>query len=470
MYKQYSQLNRYRESKVQVRAVIYARCSHDEQKKNGFTVSDQVNFGHIFAQEQELYVVGEYIDEGISATLEIHKRKALAQLIKDAKAGKFDVVIFKCIDRFFRNTEEYYTAQKQLRKAGVSWISIEEADLDPADPDAAFKINIYLAMAEYEARKTSKRIRFNNAMRIKNKQVVTGDNNFFFPWSVVGEKRNKHLVRNLEKKDMLFDLLEHFETHQAKRKTLSYINVKYGTTFTIRLLTELLQDTLLYGEYKGVPDYVEPWITKERFDHIQDILKRNATYSPQRVNTFLFSGLIKCRCCGRTLIGTSNTNGVLSYRCVKHSIESACENNNQISEKKIEKQLLTNLETYIKNEIVKVESIAEKDKMENDNTEKIEEIKAEMRNLNIMFRKNRITEKEYDKDYAVLEAELSLYEKKDEPEERNLDSLKALLESDFRTMYDALDKEHRKAFWKNLVKEFSIGEDRKIVPESVIFF
>ena len=173
MYNQYTQLNRYRQNNIQLKIALYVRCSSDEQKKNGYTINDQLNYGYLFAKENDLIVAGEYIDEGVSATLEIHKRKALAQLIKDAEDGKFSIVVFKCIDRFFRNTEEYFTALKQLRKAGVTWLSIEESDLDPENDDAIFKINMYLAMSEYEARKTSKRIRFNNMNRINNKQVVT---------------------------------------------------------------------------------------------------------------------------------------------------------------------------------------------------------------------------------------------------------------------------------------------------------
>ena len=151
----YKQLTRYREERGRVRIAKYSRCSSDEQKKNGYTVKDQLDFIELFARENDLIVVDEYVDEGISATLEISKRKALAQLIQDAKAGKFDVVVFKCIDRFFRSVGEYYECQKQLQKAGVTWLSIEESDLDPQDDDAAFKINIYLTIAEYEARKTS---------------------------------------------------------------------------------------------------------------------------------------------------------------------------------------------------------------------------------------------------------------------------------------------------------------------------
>ena len=180
MYGSYNQLLRYQESNRVIRIAKYARCSSDEQKKNGYTIGDQLALLDEFCSDYQLVSVGEYIDEGVSATLEISKRKALEKMIEDALAGKFDIIIIKCIDRFFRSVEEYYACQKQLRKAGVTWISIEEPDLDPENDDAAFKINIYLTMAEYEAKKTSKRIRFNNKMRIKNKQVVTGNQCFLF--------------------------------------------------------------------------------------------------------------------------------------------------------------------------------------------------------------------------------------------------------------------------------------------------
>ena len=93
MYGSYAQLERYKSRKV-IRAVEYGRCSSDEQKKNGYTIGDQLDLIDEFSADNELVSVGEYVDEGISATLEISKRKALAELIEDAKAGKFDIVVF----------------------------------------------------------------------------------------------------------------------------------------------------------------------------------------------------------------------------------------------------------------------------------------------------------------------------------------------------------------------------------------
>ena len=473
MYGSYKQLLRYQERNRVIRIAKYARCSSDEQKKNGYTISDQLDLIDEFSTDNELVSVAEYVDEGISATLEISKRKALAELIEDAKAGKFDIVVFKCIDRFFRNVGEYYECQKQLRAAGVTWISIEESDLDPDDDDAAFKINIYLTMAEYEAKKTSKRIRFNNKMRIKNKQVIVGSQNFLFPWVVTGEKRNRYLIKDKQNEEMTYDVLDFFETHQSKSATLGYINIKYGMKMTMNTLTNFLTDTLLYGEYKGVPDYVEPYITKERFDRIQEILKRNSRGDGVRHNTFLFSGLVKCPCCGGKLVGNYTKNKgkypVHSYRCNNHRLQKICTFNKSTSEKKIEKQLLENLEQYITNEVIRVETIGEI-QPKNNNAIKAEKLKIEMDRLNMMFRKGRIEEEEYDTEYYKLEKKLKSLDITEEPPKRDLDAIKGILETNYREIYAKLSKENKKAFWRSFIKEFTIDENKKIIPESIIFF
>lgn len=473
MYGSYKQLLRYQETNRVIRIAKYARCSSDEQKKNGYTIGDQLDLIDEFATENELVSVSEYVDEGISATLEINKRKALAQLIEDAKAGKFDIVIFKCIDRFFRNVGEYYECQKQLRSAGVTWISIEESDLDPDDDDAAFKINIYLTMAEYEAKKTSKRIRFNNKMRIKNKQVVTGSQCFLFPWTVVGEPRNKYLIKDKENEEMTLDILEFYETHQSKSATLGYANIKYGMKMSMQTMTNFLTDTLLYGEYKGVSNYVEPYITKERFDHIQEILKRNSRGNGVSNNTFIFSGLIKCPGCGHNLSGNFTKNKgiypMYSYRCNYHRLHKYCTYNKTIAERKIEKQLLENLEQYIVNEVARVESIDEAQPI-NTNAIKAEKLKTEMERLNMMFRKGRIDEEEYDTEYFKLEKKLKGLDIADEPPKRDLDAIKGILETDYRSIYEKLTRENKKAFWRSFIKEFTLDENKKIIPESIIFF
>lgn len=469
----YSQLNKFfNEGKV-VRVAKYVRCSSDEQKKNGYTIGDQLALLDDFASENGLISYDNYIDEGISATLEIHKRKDLARLIEDAKAGKFDVVIFKCIDRFFRNVGEYYECQKQLNKAGVTWLSIEESDLDPNDPEAGFKINIYLTIAEYEAKKTSKRILFNNKNRIKNKQVVTGSKNFLFPWHVVGEPRNRQLARDMERVEELYDILDFFECHQSKKATLGYYNVKYDKSMTMQTLTNLLTDTLLYGEYKGVSDYVEAYISKERFDNIQEILKNNVRHNEKTDSVFLFSGILKCPECGCGLSGNRYVRKYTigySYRCNRSRIQKLCSFSLAPNEKKIEAQLLDNLEKYISKYVIEVERVEAKKKKPKKS--QVVSIKKEMDRLNTMYRKGRIDEEEYDREYLTLENKLKVAQiEEGEPDkERDISHLKDLLNNDWRSLYNKLDRHHKKAFWRKTIKKFSIDREKKIVEDSIIFF
>ena len=100
----------------------------------------------------------------------------------------------------------------------------------------------------------------------------------------------RHLEKDMSQAKRLYDLLDYFEMHQSKSGALTYYNSKYDP-ISYGTMTNLLTDTLLYGEYKGVPDYVQPYITKERFDRIQGILKRSARYSKNNNRVFFFSGI-----------------------------------------------------------------------------------------------------------------------------------------------------------------------------------
>ena len=92
MYGSYNQLLRYQENNRVIRIAKYVRCSSDEQKKNGYTITDQLSLLDEFAKDYQLVSVGEYVDEGVSATLEISKRKDLSRMIDDAKKGNCCVV------------------------------------------------------------------------------------------------------------------------------------------------------------------------------------------------------------------------------------------------------------------------------------------------------------------------------------------------------------------------------------------
>ena len=80
----------------------------------------------------------EYIEEGKSArTDNISRRPAFKEMIDDALARKFDVLVVHKLDRFSRNlrvTLEYFD---KLSKAGVTFLSISE-QMDFSTPRGKF--------------------------------------------------------------------------------------------------------------------------------------------------------------------------------------------------------------------------------------------------------------------------------------------------------------------------------------------
>lgn len=74
-------------------------------------------------KEWEFYKV--FADEGISGT-NTKKREQFNRMIAEAKQGKFDLLITKEISRFMRNTLDsiYYT--RELRKAGVGVLFLND--------------------------------------------------------------------------------------------------------------------------------------------------------------------------------------------------------------------------------------------------------------------------------------------------------------------------------------------------------
>jgi len=85
------------------------------------------------------------------------------------------------------------------------------------------------------------------------------------------------------------------------------------------------------------------------------------------------------------------------------------------------------------------------------------------------YRKGRIAEAEYDKVYDDLEGKLKELESRLEPlVERDLTIYEELLKSDWKDLYNALNKENKRAFWRKYIKEIHLNKDGSL--KAIIFF
>ena len=452
-----------------IRVVCYIRVSTQEQKLHGLSLDAQRDTLTRYAQQHGLKIVGWYEDEGVSGRKLIKRRPALQRMLNDAQAGKFDRIIFIKLDRYFRSVGEYYECQKILESHKVLWTATEEK-YDLTTASGRYWVTQKLAMAEYEADNTGERIRLVNEYKVRTGQALTGAQSQGIAFTVEKDAEGiKRVVKDKKYEAFVMDGINHFLTYQNKQQAFNYTTEKHNVKTYYNSFTKLLNDTKLYGHYRGNDNYCEPYIDKATFDQIQLILSKNIKATPSK-NTYLFTGLLLCPVCGCKLTSTFNgaKKPVISYRCNMYSVQKLCTFKHRPNENKIEKLLLENLNEYM-TAYIEYSKIEDKRIQDTHASDKITEIKAEMERTTKAYRKGRITETDYDKEYEELEAKLKELEKHLEPIlERDLTVYEELLKSDWQELYNALTKENKRAFWRKYIKEIQFNENGTV--KRVIFF
>ncbi len=95
-----------------MRAAIYARYSSDKQSER--SIDDQIALCRAFCERDGLNVVAVYDDRATSGASTAN-RFGWLQLMRDARAGRFDVVVAEALDRISRDQEDLAGIHKRLR-------------------------------------------------------------------------------------------------------------------------------------------------------------------------------------------------------------------------------------------------------------------------------------------------------------------------------------------------------------------
>ena len=446
------------------RVACYVRVSTQEQKLHGLSLDAQRMKLKEYAEKNNMRIVEWYVDEGVSGRKLIRKRPELQRMIQDAEKGKFDRIIFIKLDRFFRSVAEYHECMKRI--APVLWTTTEE-EYDLSTANGRMLVNMKLTIAELEADQTSERIKIVNEYKVQTGQPLVGDRSqpFGFKNAVDANSGRKTVIHDPEEEPILYDLINHYMTHQSKRKTLIYIHTKYHISLTYNTISCLLTNTMLYGKYRDNPSYCEPYIDKATFDEIQRILKNNVKDNTAENRVYLFSGLILCPNCGTWLNGGTTYTKVKgkayrykNYRCRNHRRNVSCDWNKAVSENVLERLMLKNIEKYL--EDAKVHSATVTDSLDNITPEyNAEEIHGRIDRLNYSWQTGKIrTVEQYEKQYEELMDLLAKAEaEQNTTVVKDFSKIEAILHSGWRTIYDSLDDAHKRAFWRSFVKSIEVN-------------
>ena len=142
--------------RVRRRVAAYARVSTDSEEQLT-SYEAQVDYYTKFIQENPDWdFVEVYTDEGISAVNTKH-RDGFNRMIRDALAGKIDLIVTKSVSRFARNTVDSLTTIRRLKEAGCECF-FQKENIMTFDSKGELLITIMSSLAQEESRSISENV------------------------------------------------------------------------------------------------------------------------------------------------------------------------------------------------------------------------------------------------------------------------------------------------------------------------
>lgn len=444
-----------------LRAALYIRVSTEEQAKFGISLAAQEDCLLRYVHDHGFKIVDIYRDEGNSARKPVSKRPVMLRLLDDVRAGKIDRILFTKFDRWSRNVREYHNVQAILDAHGVTWQAVLE-NYSTLTADDRLRVNIMLSINESEADRDSERIKFVFDGKRKRKEwCFTGGTSQwpygYMPQIVDGVKR---CVKDPEKESIVQDFWDYVVKCNSVRKAGMYVDEKYGIARNYRTWMVTARNELYTGTFHGVEDYCPAYVNRADWERIilgHEIIKK--TQSPDRV--YLFTGMIRCPVCGNTLKATfktypaDRTKEYNGYRCNNGRLRT-CAFNHQLSERKIEKYLLNNVQTLLQSYVTTAE-VAPKMQRQQAKALDVVAINERLRRLNTIYMAGNISDDDYLQQAGHLKATLEKAKHQEqENAPQNLEAIKTFLQSDFITIYDSLSKEDRRRVWRSVIREIIV--------------
>ena len=446
-------------------ALLYTRVSREEQVKFGFSLEAQLESLKTYCEENHLKIRNIYSDEGISGG-SIKKRKAFQKMISDAQDG--DIILFTKLDRFSRNLLDANMIVQELMEKNVSIKAINEDDIDTSTADGKFIFNLKLSLAQREREKVSERINDVFEYKIKNGFAVSGK----VPYGYKIVNGRYHVDEKAAQE--VRDLFDHFIKYNNLTMSTNWWNENHpdATRSAASIRNQKLKNKFYLGIHpSGLNDqFCEPIITQERFDAAQKIFECNRSVRESTAHrTYLFTKLVKCPHCGRTMAGCYGgavypkyKGRYIFYRCnyvYQIKKRQKCDFKHNISQKKIEKVALEGLIAK-SNETVDV-TLEPNGKNITELQNQLAKLKDKVKRLKDLYVDGLLVRDEFDTKYKSLQESINAIQTKLDLENENIPVNKAieLKGLDIESLYRKLTPENKRTFWRKYINRIEIDDE-----------
>lgn len=308
-----------------IRVAAYCRVSTDQADQANSFAAQQRYFRAYIDGRTDWELAGIYADEGITGT-STKKRVQFNRMLRDAYAGRFQLIVTKEISRFSRNILDTITHTRQLRQAGVGVLFLTE-NLDTRKPETEMLLTLMGILAQEESRRTSVRVKWGQTRQMERGVV--------FGRSLLGYRVSGGVMTVSEPEAELVRRIFHSYAMEGKGAAriareleaagyrTSTGNPRWSPGHILKILKNEKYVGDLIQKKSCTPDYLThckkpnrgqepriilrdhhaPIVSRELWDRCQELLARKDPHRGGHSNRYLFSGRIRCGSCGSVFVG-----------------------------------------------------------------------------------------------------------------------------------------------------------------------
>ncbi|MBR3161977.1 MAG: recombinase family protein [Bacilli bacterium] len=247
---------------IKLRVTDYSRVSTMDIKQHNSLKNQTEYFDEMIKKNANWTYIDGYVDEGITGTSDT-KRNSFMRMIKDAKEGKFDLIITKEISRFSRNTLDSIKYTRELLSYGVAVLFMND-NINTAFSDSELRLTIMASMAQDEVRRLSERVKFGMHRSIMKGNIL-GNSRLY---GYIKDKITGNLVIDEEQAEIIRKIYDMYLINDFSLsrivKELRKQNIKTlaNKDFSVSTLSRMIRNPKYKGYYCGKKSEVVDYMTK----------------------------------------------------------------------------------------------------------------------------------------------------------------------------------------------------------------
>ncbi|MDM0615408.1 recombinase family protein [Clostridium perfringens] len=499
---------------------IYCRVSTEEQSENGYSIDEQERLLEEWCKKMGYVIYKCYSDRGISGK-NIKDRPALKELLSDAKAGKFDMVISWKINRVSRKLEDVLKIVNILEKNNITFKSYSEP-FETDTPAGRMQFQMMALIGEFERGTIAQNVKMGMIAKAKSGNWCGGrvlgydlvPNN-----SPEEEKKGKNKLEINEKEaEIVRFIFNEYSKGKGYKAITNQINklgykTKKGNNFSVGSIRDILTNPVYIGEIRynvrqnwsekrrrninpnpiRVKGKHEAIIDRELWDKVQLILESKKG-KPSRIydGEYPLTGMLRCPKCGAGMVISRTTNTLadgtkkrIAYYCCgnwKNKGTSVC-NSNTIRVDKANEYVFKKIEELVSNEamikaVVKNINKERKDKVKpakrllGDIDKELEKLDKRKRKIFEAYEDDILTKEEFQIRKDELNEKIRILEEEKKPilntisedvsEEIPYEFIKDILMNFSKVLNSSVSREQQKKLLHMIISEITMNESREI--------